>query len=74
MERFLFACEDHIRTDDRMQRIWKEKVEEVDREEVARMEREMEEWWSENHGACVFGCMVPDGCSCFEVLYGTAER
>lgn len=33
--------------------------------------REMEIWWQENDGACVFGCIEVDGCSCFSVLYGT---
>lgn len=72
MERFLFAIEEYISDKDRMERLWKGK--ELDREVVAQMESEMEEWWSENHGACVFGCMIPDGCSCFDVLYGTTER
>lgn len=42
----------------------------VDDDIVFEMEREMEEWWMESDGACVFGCMVADGCSCFESLYG----
>lgn len=31
---------------------------------------EMSEWWMENDGACVFGCMVADGCCCFSLLWG----
>lgn len=33
--------------------------------------REMEIWWQENDGACVFGCIEVDGCSCFSALYET---
>lgn len=32
--------------------------------------KEMEIWWQENDGACLFGCTQVDGCSCFSVLYG----
>lgn len=70
-ERLLYACEEYIGDNDKMRRRWKEKEEELDYEVVAEMESEMHEWWSENHGACIFGCMAPDGCTCFKVLYGT---
>lgn len=41
-----------------------------DDEEMAEMMVEMDDWWMENSGACVFGCVAVDGCSCFQVLFG----
>lgn len=46
------------------------KREDVDEEELGERMREMESWWCENEGQCVFGCVRVDRCLCFEVLWG----
>lgn len=44
--------------------------EEVDEDDLGKRMREMESWWSESEGQCVFGCIRVDRCLCFEVLWG----
>lgn len=44
--------------------------EEVDEVVVAERMREMDSWWCESEGACVFGCVRVERCNCFEVLWG----
>lgn len=66
-ERVLDSCREYVRAIRRPVRIQEPPV---DDDIVVEMEREMNEWWMESDGACVFGCMFADGCTCFESLYG----
>lgn len=66
-ERVMDSCREYVRAS-RHDYCTQEPA--VDDDIVFAMEKEMKEWWMESDGACVFGCMVADGCSCFESLYG----